>query len=152
MALLNFSRCGLSLGQYSVVIGAIGVAVLTQGISKSFPKMASSYVAGSSSVAYVTAPSEDVAKKLAHSLVHQKMAACVNIIPKVTSVYEWEGKINEDSEVLMMIKTRSSCISDIVQLIKKEHPYDCPEIISLPIEAGSDQYLKWVEESVTAPK
>ena len=120
------------------------------GIPKCLSRMASSYIKGASSVAYVTAPSEEVAKKLARSLVEKKMAACVNIVPKIMSVYEWEGKINEDSEVLMMIKTMSSRVPDIVELIKKEHPYDCPEVISIPIDNGSNEYLKWVQENVSS--
>ncbi|XP_034233947.1 protein CutA homolog [Thrips palmi] len=138
----------VSLGRCSVLFGAISAVLYSQGIPRSLFRMASTYVTGSNSIAYVTAPSEEVAKKLARSIVQQKLAACVNIVPKVTSVYEWEGKLNEDSEVLMMIKTRTSLIADVVQLVKNDHPYDCPEVISVPIESGSEDYLKWVSDSV----
>jgi periplasmic divalent cation tolerance protein len=67
------------------------------------------YQAGTHSAAFVTCPDDETAKKLAHKIIGEKLAACVNIIPKITSVYEWEGKINEDAEVLLMIKTRFVC-------------------------------------------
>ncbi|XP_063918213.1 protein CutA homolog isoform X2 [Zophobas morio] len=108
----------------------------------------SAYVPGTHSVAYVTTPNEKVAKEIAHGLVKQKLAACVNVIPKITSIYEWEDKINEDSEVLMMIKTRTSKVDALTEYVKSNHPYSVCEVISLPIEKGNDAYLKWIGEIV----
>ncbi|XP_064616750.1 protein CutA homolog isoform X2 [Liolophura sinensis] len=104
--------------------------------------------AGVFSMAFVTVPDTETAKKLAGGLVSKKLAACVNIIPQITSVYEWEGKINEDTELLLMIKTRTSRMDDISQYVRENHPYDCPEVISSPIDKGNPQYLKWIGEIV----
>ncbi|XP_022919663.1 protein CutA homolog [Onthophagus taurus] len=116
--------------------------------SQNTQKMSNSYVSGTHSAAYVTAPNEEVAKKIAHGLVSHKLAACVNIIPKITSVYEWEGKIEEDSEVLMMIKTRSTKIPELTEFVKSNHPYTVCEVISIPIEGGNQQYLNWIGDVV----
>ncbi|XP_071442859.1 divalent-cation tolerance protein CutA isoform X2 [Hetaerina americana] len=107
---------------------------------------------GIHSVAYVTAPSEEVAKKLAKGIVSGKFAACVNIIPKVTSIYEWKGEISEDAEVLMMIKTRTSRVEELIEFIRKNHPYELPEVISLPIQKGNPPYLEWISEIVPENK
>lgn len=101
------------------------------------------------SAVFVTTPDENNAKKLAHGLVERQLAACVNIIPRITSVYSWEGKINEDSEVLMMIKTKTERIDDLTKFVKENHPYSVPEVISLPIdELGNKDYLDWIGKSV----
>jgi len=100
------------------------------------------------SMAFVTAPNHEIAKSLASGLVSGKLAACVNILPGVTSVYEWEGKVNEDPEVLMMIKTRTSRIPELTQYVQKNHPYDVPEVITTSIEGGSAAYLSWLREMV----
>ncbi|XP_050527492.1 protein CutA homolog isoform X2 [Daktulosphaira vitifoliae] len=88
------------------------------------------YKSGLHSIAYVTAPSVDIAKNLARGIITQKLAACVNIIPSITSIYEWDDKINEDSEILMLIKTSTSKVDELTQYIKSKHPYDVCEVIS----------------------
>ncbi|KAK9810000.1 hypothetical protein WJX72_003153 [[Myrmecia] bisecta] len=93
-------------------------------------------------VVYVTVPNKDVAKTLASSC--SSLAACVNIIPGVESIYQWEGKINTDSELLLMIKTRQALVDKLAEHVQGNHPYDVPEVISLPITGGSKNYLKWV--------
>ncbi|KAK7066452.1 hypothetical protein SK128_015447 [Halocaridina rubra] len=108
----------------------------------------STYVAGTHSMAFVTAPSQEVAKKIAGGLVKNKLAACVNIIPNIVSVYEWKEEINEDPEVLMMIKTRTTRLEELTKFVKENHPYDVCEVISAPIAQGNKPYLDWISEIV----
>ncbi|XP_018401869.1 PREDICTED: protein CutA homolog [Cyphomyrmex costatus] len=107
-----------------------------------------SSLAGVHSVAYVTVPNDAVAKKLARGLVENKLAACVNIIPQLTSIYEWEGKIQEEPELLLMIKTRTEKVDALTKYVKENHPYTVCEVISLPIQNGNNDYLKWISEVV----
>lgn len=90
----------------------------------------------------------DVAKKLAHGIISNKLAACVNIIPSVTSVYEWEGKIQEDNELLLMLKTQTGKVDDLSKFVRENHPYSVAEVISTPIENGNLPYLKWIHDTV----
>lgn len=91
----------------------------------------------------------EVAKRLAHGIVSKKLAACVNIIPGVTSVYEWEGKMNEDNELILMIKTKTDKVDDLSKFVRENHPYSVAEVISTPIENGNLPYLKWIHETVS---
>ena len=100
------------------------------------------------SMAFVTAPNKDVAKTLAGGLVQKKLAACVNIIPGIISVYEWENKIENDNEVLMMIKTRTTRIPELTEYVKTNHPYDVAEVITTSIEQGNQPYLDWIGKIV----
>ncbi|XP_022255308.1 protein CutA homolog isoform X2 [Limulus polyphemus] len=106
------------------------------------------YTPGLHSVSYVTAPDEETAKKLAEGLVKNKLAACVNIIPSIFSVYEWKDEIQKDPEVLMMIKTRTSRLEDLTKFVRDNHPYEVCEVISTPIQHGNLPYLKWLGEIV----
>ncbi|XP_077052893.1 protein CutA homolog [Siphateles boraxobius] len=116
--------------------------------SRSFSMATETQSSGTHSAAFVTCPNDTVAKELARGIVEKKLAACVNIIPQITSVYEWQGKIEEDTEVLMMIKTRSSKIPAVAEYVRSHHPYEVAEVISFPIHQGNPPYLKWIGDVV----
>lgn len=91
-----------------------------------------------------TCPDADSAQRLAKSLVEQRRAACVNILPGLTSVYAWEGQIEQAQEQLLLIKTETGLYADLETFLKTHHPYDVPEIIAVPVERGSADYLQWI--------
>ena len=95
-----------------------------------------------------TAGSEAEAQKIANQLVERQLAACVNIIPRIQSVYRWEGKIETADEFLLIIKTTKARSGDVKDAIRELHSYDLPECIVISMEDGSAEYLKWIEESV----
>lgn len=96
-------------------------------------------------IVLTTTPSIRVARKIANSLIRQRLAACVNIIPEITSHYTWQGKLCEDKEILLLIKTTRARFKKIHNQIKKLHPYQIPEIISLNIDQGDKDYLGWIK-------
>ncbi|HEX9912619.1 MAG TPA: divalent-cation tolerance protein CutA [candidate division Zixibacteria bacterium] len=96
-------------------------------------------------VILVTASSEEEAKKIAQSLVEKRLVACVNIIKDVQSVFRWKGKISDEKELLLIIKTRKKLYKNVEEEIKTLHAYEVPEIIALPIISGSKDYLYWVD-------
>nr|GMC48344.1 protein CutA, chloroplastic [Ipomoea batatas]GME20980.1 protein CutA, chloroplastic [Ipomoea batatas] len=98
-------------------------------------------------VVYVTVPNKEAGKKLAESIVKEKLAACVNRVPGVESVYEWDGKIQSDSEELLIIKTRESLLEALTAHVNANHEYDVPEVIALPIVGGSPRYLEWIKNT-----
>jgi len=97
-----------------------------------------------------TASSQEEAWKLANALVERRLAACVNVVSKIDSIYRWKGKVEEAQEFLLLIKTTQSAISKLREAIHELHSYETPECIVLSIEDGSEAYLKWIEGSVTA--
>ncbi len=99
-------------------------------------------------VVLVTAESGEQARQLARQLLQNRLAACVNFVP-VESMFLWQGAIQEEKEVLMIIKTRSGSFDDLMAAIKSAHSYDTPEIIGMPIVVGSREYLKWIDHEVT---
>ena len=96
-------------------------------------------------IVFITASSEEEAHNIAESLVKGKKAACVNIVPAVDSLFWWEGKIESARESLLLVKTKASLFPEIVELVNRAHSYEVPEIIALPIIAGSEDYLKWLD-------
>lgn len=95
-------------------------------------------------VIYCTVPNEFNANLIATSLIEDNLAACVNIIPSVTSVYKWEDMVQTDNEMLLIIKSREEKFKDIEKKIKELHEYSLPEIIALPIVLGSEEYQNWI--------
>ena len=91
-----------------------------------------------------TCPSIEVARELAQGLVANGAAACVNIIPQVESVYRWEGKTEAGTESLLVIKTAAARYAAVEAYIQQHHPYELPEVIAVPIEAGAPGYLSWL--------
>lgn len=99
-------------------------------------------------VVLVTGPDTATLETLAGTIVGEGLAACVNLIPRVRSVYRWEGEVHHDDEALAVVKTTRPAIGALRDRVVDLHPYDLPEFLVLPVEAGSDAYLGWVEGSV----
>ena len=100
-----------------------------------------------------TAGSADEAERIATALVDERLAACVNLVPTVTSIYRWQGAVERATEVLMVMKTRRPLVKRLVARLRELHSYEVPEAIVLPIEGGSRPYLDWVlGETAPPPK
>lgn len=99
-------------------------------------------------IVLTTAGSQEEARKIAHALVERKLAACVNIVPQIESVYRWQDKVESATEWLLIVKTRSSAFERVRDAIKEAHSYEVPECLMLEAGGGSERYLRWIEENV----
>lgn len=95
-----------------------------------------------------TASSENEARKIAQQLVERRLAACVNIVPRIESIYSWQDKVETNQEWLLLIKTSANCFDSVRDVIRELHSYDVPECIAITIEDGSSEYLGWMEKSL----
>jgi len=102
-------------------------------------------------VVFVTASSEEEATKIARALVEAGLAACGNILPAVRSIFRWEGKICDETESLIIIKSRGDLFDSLTATVKRHHSYRVPEIIALPIVRGAADYLTWIREATGRP-
>lgn len=100
-------------------------------------------------VVLVTASSEEEAAKIAKALVGERLAACANIVPKVRSIYRWEGDVQDDAEALMLIKTQKAHLDALTARVKELHSYSVPEVVALDMAGGSPDYLNWLMDSTT---
>jgi len=98
-------------------------------------------------VILVTTSTRDEAAAIAEALVSERLAACVNIVPAIESIYRWEGKVTRDSEALMIIKTTDDRYPELERRVKELHSYSTPEVLALRIDRGSEQYLNWLRDS-----
>jgi periplasmic divalent cation tolerance protein len=93
---------------------------------------------------YVTFPTLDLARSVGASVVSERLAACVNILPAMQSIYRWQGQIERADEVVMLIKTRASLVDAVMAHVQALHPYDTPAIVTLPIASGHPTFLAWI--------
>ena len=96
---------------------------------------------------YITTGSAEEARRIGGILVEEKLAACVNIIEPMTSIYWWDGEIQQDRETVLIAKTVARHVTALTDRVKQLHSYDCPCVTALPIENGNPEYLKWIEDS-----
>jgi len=96
-------------------------------------------------------PEAELAERLARLLVERRLAACVNILPAVSSIYRWAGKIEQAIEIPLLIKTTQACYATLEQAIRDVHPYDVPEIVILPMAGGLPSYLQWMRDETAQP-
>ena len=94
---------------------------------------------------YIIAGSLEEAKNIGKRLVEQNLAACVNLLENMTSIYKWEDKLEEGQEVVMIAKTRKALMAKLIETVKSHHSYDCPCILELPIQGGNPDFLSWIE-------
>jgi len=97
---------------------------------------------------YMTTGSRDEARKIGKELVISKLAACVNILDNMNSIYRWDGKIQDDTEVVMIAKTTEARVPQLIEKVKSLHSYDCPCIVSIPVSGGNPDFLDWIAGEV----
>lgn len=154
LTLISMFRCSVTLGRRSLLLFNTFTRSSNSPLSISQSTLPSRTMCSTDehfqfTVSYVTTPDEKTAKEIAHKLVQNKLAACVNVLPQITSIYKWEEKVNEDSEAMMIIKTTAEKTEALIKFVKENHPYSVAEVISMPIVKGNDPYLEWVRKSVT---
>lgn len=97
---------------------------------------------------YMTAGSADEARMIGETLVAERLAACVNLIDGMTSIYRWQGEIQRDTEIVMIAKTRKDQVAALTERVKALHSYDCPCVVAVPVEEGNSEFLRWIDEQV----
>ncbi|KAM4528549.1 protein CutA homolog isoform 2-T2 [Odontesthes bonariensis] len=107
-----------------------------------------SYVPGHYSVVLINSPNEQAAKDIGRAVMERRLAASINIHSRTSTMYYWKGEIQDASEILMLVKTKTSKIQQVVDYVRSVHPYANPEVLSFPVEDGSLAYMKWMDEAI----
>jgi periplasmic divalent cation tolerance protein len=122
---------------------------LSLPVARAMPNQTGDFKMTDKRIVLTTAGSEEEARKIAFHLVEHRLAACVNIVPKVSSIYRWKDAVEEAQEWLLIVKTTGGAFEQVRQAIAELHSYDLPECICLSIEDGSQNYLDWITDSVS---
>ncbi|KAM7316884.1 protein CutA homolog isoform X2 [Alexandromys fortis] len=129
------------------------VVILTYPMLRTFSlwfhsSLTRNHVSGTYSIVFVNCPNEQIAKDVARAILDKKLAASVNILPKTSSLYFWKGEIEESTEILLLIKTKTSKVSRLSTYVRLAHPFEIPEVFSIAMDHGDARYLKWLEEGM----
>jgi periplasmic divalent cation tolerance protein len=100
-------------------------------------------------VVLVTVPDHNIARKVSEAVLTARLAACVNVLPGIQSMYWWEGKIADEQEVLLLMKTTEARFESLSQTIRSAHPYEVPEIVAVPVVRGLPQYIEWIRRETS---
>ncbi|XP_029133338.2 protein CutA homolog isoform X1 [Labrus bergylta] len=107
-----------------------------------------SYIPGHHSLLLINSPNEQAAKDIGRAIMERRLAASINILSRTSTMYYWKGEIQDASEILMLVKTKTSRIQEVVDYVRSVHPYANPEVLSFPVEDGSLAYMKWMDEAI----
>lgn len=118
-------------------------------MAKKKSKTRKSKSSGKATLIYVTCPDIGMARKISIALIEEKLAACTNILPQMESHYRWKGRVHQDNEVVLIVKSAASKFSTIAERIRALHSYEIPCVLALPIEKGSPEYLNWIKSEVS---
>ncbi len=102
----------------------------------------------SAALIYITAPDFAEAERLARELVEKRLAACANIVPRIVSTYWWEGRVCEDEEALIIVKTARKLVGDVIEVVKKTHAYEVPAVLALEVSDGNAEFISWLHGEV----
>ncbi|KAM4696946.1 protein CutA homolog [Rhinophrynus dorsalis] len=132
-----------------VVIGSCLNPLLKNLYTQIHSAVTGSYISGTHSLAFINCPNEQIAKEIARGILEKKLAASVNIMPKTTSLSLWKGEIEESTETLLTVKTKTAKILELSGYVRLVHTFELPDFISIPIEQGNWDYLRWMEEAMS---
>jgi periplasmic divalent cation tolerance protein len=110
---------------------------------------APSSAAAATHLVYMTAPTREEAMKIAGTVVQERLAACANVLPEVTSIYEWQGKMRAETECVVIMKTQEARVSWLTDRLIQLHPYECPCVVSFPLVSGHEAFFDWVKSQTT---
>ena len=102
-------------------------------------------------IVLTTCPDADAARRIGSALVAERLAACVNLLPGVESVYRWQGSVERATEVLLLVKTRREALPRLTRRVAELHPYELPEVVAVPVDGGSDAYCRWILDNTDVP-
>ncbi|XP_029370884.1 protein CutA homolog [Echeneis naucrates] len=146
-----FQRCHKALVLQSVYrpVLIISCVLLVLTVSQYYRFWSTrSYVPGHHSVLLLNSPTEQAAKDIGRAIMERRLAASINILSRTSTMYYWKGEIQDASEILMLVKTKTSRIHQIIDYVRSIHPYANPEVLSFPAEDGSLAYMKWMDEAI----